>query len=161
MERVGQRGADAGEHLELVDHERRLAAARLRGRSFDADDVAEVNLDLARALDVAHELDPAGAVDEVEEDELAHVAPRHHAAGETALRLGARAVLERLGLRADRRDLVAVGEPLRRGHAGECTGGQPQIAQPTSTPTPSAPAKSSQPETRSATGGSERPRGGT
>ena len=116
VERVGQRRADAREHLERVDLERRLAAPRLRRRAGDADDVAEVHVDLARALDRAEQLDPPAAVDEVEEDELAHVAARHHAAGEPALRLGGRAVLERLRLGADARDLVAVGEALRRGH---------------------------------------------
>src|SRR5205085_9439067 len=39
-------------------------------------------VDLARAARVAEELDPAGAVDEVEEDELAVAAPRHDAAGD-------------------------------------------------------------------------------
>ena len=55
---------------------------------------------------------PAGAVDEVEEDDLAHVPAAHDPAGQAArrLRLGAR--LERLGLGADGRDLDAVGETL-------------------------------------------------
>src|SRR5438128_1263321 len=112
--------------------------------------------DLAGALDGAKQLDPSRAVDEVEEHELAHVAARHHAAGEPPLRLGRGAVLEPLRLHTDDRDLVAVGKPLRRAHPGESTGGQPQIAQPTSTPAPNASAKSSQPVTSSATGGSAR-----
>ena len=88
------------------------------GEPVDADDVAEVDVDLARALHRAHELDAPAAVDEVEEDELPHVAARHHAAGEPALRVGGRAVVERLRLGADGGDLVAVGEALRRRHGG-------------------------------------------
>ena len=72
------------EELELVDDERRLAAAALRGLAGGADDVAEVDVDLARARGGAQELDPAGAVDEVEEDELPHVTPRHHPSGQRA-----------------------------------------------------------------------------
>ena len=118
VERVGERRADAREQLERVDEERRLAAARLRGRSRRADDVAEVDVDLARDLGGAHQLDAAAAVDEVEEDELPHVAARHHASGEAALRLGGRAVGERLRVGADGGDLVAVGKALRGGHRG-------------------------------------------
>ena len=66
------------EQLELVDRERRLAAARLRRVPADADDVAEVDVDLRSG----EQLDPAAAVDEVEEDDLPHLAPRHHAARE-------------------------------------------------------------------------------
>ena len=116
VERVGKRRVDAREHLERVDLERRLASSRLRRRADDADDVAEMHVDLARALDRAEQLDPPAAVDEVEEDELAHVAARHHAAGEAALRVGGCAVVEWLSLGANARDLVAVGEALRRGH---------------------------------------------
>ena len=54
------------------------------------------------------------AVDEVEEDELPHLAPREHAAGEPALLGPFLAGLERLGLGAHGRDLVAVGKALRR-----------------------------------------------
>ena len=119
MERVGQRRADAREEHELVDDQRRLAAAALRRLADRADDVAEVDVDLARAGLRAEQLDAAAAVDEVEEDELPHVAPRQHAAGEAA-RLGALgAVLERVGLGANGGDLVAVREALRgRGHGG-------------------------------------------
>ena len=81
------------EQLERVDDQRRLAAPRLGRPAGRADDVAEVDVDLAGAVDRAEELDPARAVDEVEEDELPHVAAREHAAGEPALarRLLARA----------------------------------------------------------------------
>ena len=113
----GQRRADPREQHELVDDQRRLAAAALGRLADRADDVAEVHVDLAGAGRRAEQLDAAAAVDEVEEDELAHVAAREHAAGEPA-RLGRprRSVVERLGLGADGRDLVAVREALwRRG----------------------------------------------
>ena len=115
VEGVGQRRADLGEQRQLVDGERRLAAARLRGRAGDADDVAEIEVDLARPARVAEKLDPAGAVDEVEEDELAVPPPPEHAAGEPPLvrptRCPARATRTP---RAHARDLVAVGKALRQ-----------------------------------------------
>ena len=43
------------------------------GMAGHADDVAEVEVELARPGRVGEHLDPAGAVDEVEEDELARV----------------------------------------------------------------------------------------
>ena len=52
---------------ELVDGERRLATPRPRGRARDADDVAEIEVELTGAALVAEELDPPRAVDEVEE----------------------------------------------------------------------------------------------
>src|SRR4051794_31437065 len=119
VERVGQRRRDAREHFERVDSERGLAAPRLGRRPDGADDVTEVDVDLARALDGAQELDPSRAVDEVEEHELAHVAPGEHATGETTRRLGLRAALEWPRLGQDRGDLVAVGKALRRGHSRE------------------------------------------
>ena len=119
VERVGQRRADAREQHELVDDQRRLAAAALRRLADRADDVAEVDVDLARARLRAEQLDPAAAVDEVEEDELPHVAARQHAPGQAALLGAFDAVLERVRLGADAGDLVAVREPLRwRGHEG-------------------------------------------
>ena len=116
VERVRQRRADAGEELERVDLQGRLPASRLRRRPGDADEVAEVHVDLARALDRAEQLDAPGAIDEVEEDELPHVAARHHAPGEPPLRLGRRPVLERVGFIPDGGDLVAAGKALRGGH---------------------------------------------
>ena len=110
----GQRRADARQQHELVDEQGRLAAAALRRPADRADDVAEVDVDLAGAAERAEELDPAAAVDEVEEDELAHVAPGEHPAGEAPLLGALDAGLERLGLRAHGGDLVAVRESLRR-----------------------------------------------
>jgi hypothetical protein len=77
-----------------------------------------MDVDVARLPRVAHELDPAGAIDEVEEDELSHLAPRHCAAGEPARVLRLRPGLERFCLGANRGDLVTVGESLRRRHGG-------------------------------------------
>ena len=116
MEGVRERAAVAGQRDQLVDEEGRLAAARLRRVADRADDVAEVDLDVAGALDRAQELDPPAAIDEVEEDELPHVAPCHDSSGQTPGGVGVRAVLERLGLGANRRDLVAVRKALRQAH---------------------------------------------
>src|SRR3954452_14680302 len=82
VERVRQRRADAREQIQRIDLQRRLPAPRLRGMPDDADDVAKMDVDLARALDWTEQLHPPRAVDEVEEDELAHVAASHHPAGE-------------------------------------------------------------------------------
>ena len=92
------------------------APAGLRGRAGHATDVAGVQLYLSRALDGAVQLDAPGTVDEIEEDELSHVTARHHAAGEPAFRFRCGTVFERVSLRADSGDLVAVGKALRRGH---------------------------------------------
>jgi len=46
------------------------------------------------------------------DDELAHLAPSHHATRQAALCIRLLAGLELLRLGADSRDLVAVGEPL-------------------------------------------------
>ena len=69
---------------------------------------------LARAFGRAEELDPPRAVDEVEEDELAHVAPGHHAAGDAHRLLGGLPRLERLGRGSNGGHLVAVGKRLGR-----------------------------------------------
>src|SRR5439155_13701922 len=88
-------------------------ARRLAGH---ADDVAEMDVDLAGAARVAKELDPPRAVDEVDEHELAHVASAHDAAGETP-RLGRLLpVRERLDLCTNGRDLDPVREALRQAH---------------------------------------------
>src|SRR5581483_7177901 len=114
VERVRQRCADPCEQLEPVDGQRRLAAARPGGPADGADDVAEVDVDLAGPLDRAEELDTAGAVDEVEERELPHVAPRHHPTGD-ATGLGAfRARVEELRLGTNALNLLPLREALRR-----------------------------------------------
>ena len=112
VERVGERLGVAREHLERLGQQRRLTTAGAPGVPRDADDITEEHVDLARLRRLADHLDPARAVDDVEEDELAHVAPRHRPAGDPARRLGRLPCLERLALVPDRRDLVPVGEAL-------------------------------------------------
>ena len=119
VEGVRERRADAREDLDRIDVDGRLAALGLRRRPGHSDDVAEVDVDLSGPLHVAEELDAARAVDEVEKDELPHVAPAEHPSGEPALRGSGLAVRERLRLRADECDLVAVAEVLGRAHARE------------------------------------------
>ena len=107
-----------------VDPQRRLAAARLGRMSLHADDVAEVDVDL-----LGDQLDPAAPVDEVEERDLPHLAPRHHAAGEAELlRLVLGARLERLGLGADRSDLVPVGDSASADMRASLDGVSPRSA---------------------------------
>ena len=78
----------------------------------DADDVSEEDVDLAGLRRLADHLDPARPVDDVEEDELAHVAARHRTARDPAGRGGRLACLERLALVPHRGDLGPVGEAL-------------------------------------------------
>ena len=120
---VGERRADPRQHLEAVDEQRRLAAARPGRVAGDADDVAEVDVDLTGSVGGAEQLDPAGTVDEIEKGELAVVAAGEDAPGE-ASRLGALAPrFEALGLEPDGGDLVSVGEALGgSGHAQRLDG---------------------------------------
>ncbi len=80
-----------------------------------------MNVDVPGPTDVAHELDSPRAVDEIEEDELPHLATCHDAAREAPLQLQLSAGLERLDLGPNGRDVVPVGEALRRGHRAEST----------------------------------------
>ena len=75
-----------------------------------------MDVELPRPRGVAEELEPAGAVDEVEEDQLAHLAASHDAARQAPGLLELGAGVERLGRGADRGDLLPVGEPLRTRH---------------------------------------------
>ena len=117
--RVGQRRADLRQQLERAHRERRLAAARLRRHALDADDVAEIEVHVPDLVRPNEQLDPAAAVDEVEEHQLAHVAPRHDAPGKPARRRCLGLGLERVGLGANRGDLVPVRETLRQRHRAE------------------------------------------
>ena len=121
VERVRERLRVAREHLDALGEHGRLAAPRLPWAPDDADDVAEVDVELARHRGVADHLDPPGAVDEVEEDELPHLATCHRATGDTPRRAGVAARCERLRLRPHRGDLVPVGEALRRRHRRDRT----------------------------------------
>jgi hypothetical protein len=114
VEGVGQRPLDLREQHELLDGERRLAPAGLRRPAFGADDVPQVEVDRARAFLCAQELDPARAVDEVEEDELPHIPPSHDPAGDAARLLRFLTGLERLSRGADGGDLDAVRKPSRQ-----------------------------------------------
>ena len=117
VEGVWQRASVASEDGQLFDGQGRLAAPRLRGPADDPDHVPEMDVDRTGLGRVAHELDAARAVDEVEEDELAHLAARHDAAGQAAGVLSLLARLERIGLRADGCHFVPVGKAL-----GSCHG---------------------------------------
>ena len=82
VERIRQRAPDLSEQDELVDRNRRLAAARLRRRPGHADDVTQIDVDGPGPRCVAEELDPTTAVDEIDEDELSQLAPRQRTAGD-------------------------------------------------------------------------------
>ena len=89
------------------------------GRPDDPDHVAEVHVDLARTARVAHELDTSGAVDEVEEDELSHLAAGHHPAGETPRILELASGLDSVGCGAKVGNCVPIRKSLRRRHTGQ------------------------------------------
>ena len=87
----------------------------------DTDHVAEQDVDLARRRRLADHLDAPGAVDDVQEDELSHVATGHRPTRDSTGRVSGLTCLERLALVPDRRDLVPIGEALRWsgiGHRG-------------------------------------------
>ena len=110
VEGVRQRRAVLRQQLELDHLERGLAPARLGRVAAHPDDVAEVDVDLA-----GEQLDPAAAVDEVEERDLPHLPPREHAAGEPErLRVVGGAGLDPVRDLTDCGDLVPVGEALRQ-----------------------------------------------
>src|SRR5262249_50234975 len=116
VERVRQWLVVLRQQLERVDRDGRLSALRSGRRTGDANDVAQVQLDRPRAARVAEQLDPARAIDEIEEDDLPELAPRHHAARDVARVGGLDARLQLFSLGADNGDLVRVREALRQGH---------------------------------------------
>ena len=112
------------------------------GEPVDADDVAEVDVDLARALDGAEQLDPPGAVDEVEEDELPHVAPRHargrRAGASSRASRPARAAPPRRGRRRSRRGRESAWARLMaRESSGRPSSGSPHDRPADEVPAPS------------------------
>src|SRR4029079_8195515 len=80
--RVRQGPLDLRQELELRHRERRLAGVGLRRVPAHADDVAQVDVEPAQLFRLGQELDLPASVDEVEEDELSHVAATPEAAGE-------------------------------------------------------------------------------
>ena len=114
MERVGQRARVAREHVSSSTASDGSPRRDFAGRPDDADDVAEMDVDVADAAGVAHELDAPGAVDEVEEDELPHLAARHDATGETPRLVELASGVEPLGRGANVRDRVPIRKALRR-----------------------------------------------
>ena len=118
VERVGKGAGVPGEDRQLVDRERRLAAARLRGSSGHPDDVPEMHVHVADPAGVAHELHASRAVDEIEEDELAHLAARHDAAGEAPRLVELGSGVDPVGRCPNVGDGVSIGEPLMSRHGG-------------------------------------------
>jgi hypothetical protein len=84
VERVGQRLPVLCQQLERLDRERRLPAPGASRHARDADHVAEIEVDRTGFLLPDEQLDPPGPIDEVEEHELAHVAPSHHTPSHTS-----------------------------------------------------------------------------
>ena len=115
VEGVGQRRPDGRQELQLVDDQARLTAPA-PGRAADrTDDVAEVQVRVARRARRGREqLDAARAVDEVEEDELAQVSSGHDAAGEAIGVFALYAGVDEVRLSAGYRDLDTVGKSLRQ-----------------------------------------------
>jgi hypothetical protein len=117
VEGVRERPADLRQQDELGDGQRRLAALRTAGLAGRADDVAEVEVELL----LSDQLNPAGAVDEVEKAQLSHRAAGHDAPCDAALALERLAGLGLLGLGPDRGNLFPIGKALRQ-HPRESIG---------------------------------------
>jgi hypothetical protein len=115
VEGVRQRPADLRQQLDLRRHERRLAALGAARPAGCPDDVAEREVELL--LD--DQLDPPGAVDEVEKGELPHLAARQHASRDAELVVTRLARLGLLRRGPDRGDLRPVWEPLRQHRAAD------------------------------------------
>ncbi len=101
MEGVRKRPADLGQELKLGHRQGGLAPLRPHRHTAHADDVTEIGVDLPDLLGLDEQLNPTAAVDEVEEDQLPHVAPSHDAAGDREVLVQGLAWLGSLGLLAD------------------------------------------------------------
>ena len=112
VERVGERPSDLREQLELLDRQAGLAALRLRRLTRDADQVAQVEVEVPHAIALHEQLDLPAPVDEVEEDELPQVAPAHHPPRQAKALPALGSSLELVRCHASVRDGCAVWEPL-------------------------------------------------
>ena len=120
-----RRAQRLGEQLKRGHPQRQLAAPRAERRAIDADQVAEIEREQAlhplgpELVDARLELDPAGAVDEVEERHLALAAAGGEATGDAMRDVGLVARAQALVSGADRRDrldaVVLVRERLDAG----------------------------------------------
>ena len=115
VEGVRQRCADLSEQLELSHSERRLPPLRPRRHAADTDHVAKIDADAAQLLRTDEQLDPAAAIHEVEEHELAQVSAGEDAAGEVVLSVTLSPRLERCRLGPDHCDLFPVRKAFGEG----------------------------------------------
>ena len=116
MKCVRQRPLDLRQQLDVVDREGGLASLGARRRAGNPDDVAQIDVDRPRAARVAEELDPPGAVDQVEEDELPHLPASDRSAGDAAFLVRFVSRLQLFRLDADGGDLVPGRETLGQAH---------------------------------------------
>jgi hypothetical protein len=114
VERIRQRTPILAQEKELLDGDRGLPPPRLRRGTGHADDIAEGDVDHAAPRRVAEQLDPPAAVDQIEKDQLAHLAPPEHPAGHTDGRVGLGSGLELLGFGSHGLERHRVGKALRR-----------------------------------------------
>ena len=108
-------GGRSSARAAALDREGRLASLRPSRDAHHAHDVAGVRVHLAHPVGRAEELDLAGAVDEVEEDELPVAAPPHDAPREPAV-TSFGALLETAPPRFGQGDLVPVRKAMREVH---------------------------------------------
>ena len=116
---VGRRAQRLGQQREAVELERQLAAAGAEHGPVGADQVAEVEVEqarhrlLAEHVDARLQLDPARAVDHVEERRLALAAAGGEAPGDAGAVVGLLPVGQRLVRRLDRGDRLHAGIGVR------------------------------------------------
>ena len=117
---LGRRPQRLGQQHERLDPQRQLAAARDERDPVDPDQIAEVEVQqsrhpvVAEVVDPRLQLDPPGAVDQVQERHLALAAPCREAAGDAVGHSGLVAGLQvAVGL-ADRRDRLDASELVRK-----------------------------------------------
>ena len=119
VERVRKRAPVPREHVSSSTASDGSPRRDFAGRPETPTTSPEMDVDVARAAGVAHELDAPGAVDQVEEDELPHLAARHDAAGETSHFVELASGLDPFGRGTNVRDRVPIRKSLRRRHVGQ------------------------------------------